>query len=134
MSGRLWIVCGSAMAALAVLAGAFGAHGLKQHVAEGRITPDQFEAYRTAAQYHMLHAIGMVLVGLVARGTAPLRMLNFAGAAFLLGMILFSGSIYADVLASTHLPWPLVPSGGLLFVAGWLLLAIAGWCGSNTAR
>ena len=133
MSGRWWIVAGSAIAALAVLAGAFGAHGLKAQVADGRITADQLDAFRTAAQYQMLHAIGLVLVGLVARGMAASKTIDAAGIAFLLGTILFSGSIYADVLLSAGLPPLLVPAGGLLFVTGWLLLAIAGWRGSSAS-
>ncbi len=128
MNARVWIIAGAVLAGTAVAAGAFGAHVLKDRVRDGLLTGDQLDAFKTAAQYQMYHAIGLVLVGLLARGAKVATLLHFAGGTFLAGMVLFSGSLYIDVLLGHPIPllMMLVPVGGLLFIVGWLLVAVSG--------
>jgi len=127
MPGRFWIIVGSLLAALSVAVGAFGAHGLKQELKAGRITPEQFSTFETAARNQMFHSIALVLVGLAVRTGGPSVCTKIAGTAFLMGIILFCGWLYANALWG-HTSWPLLaPAGGTLFIIGWIALAIAGW-------
>jgi len=113
---RIWLGVAAVNGALAVLAGAFAAHGLQGHVSlEG------LSVFETGARYHMYHALAMALAALV-----PARA---AAATFLAGIVLFSGSLY--LLALTGLPVMalITPVGGLCLVAGWGLLAWAAFKG-----
>ncbi len=117
---RLFVAVGSLSAMLAVGLGAFGAHGLK-----GRLSAQLFEVYQTAVLYHLVHAVGLVLVGLIAHllpDSAPVRWSGWLLAA---GTLLFSGSLY--LLAVSGIRWlgAVTPLGGLAFLAGWALLATA---------
>ncbi len=124
MQGRRWIVVGGLFAAAAVLAGAFGAHGLKE-----RLTADKLQVYETAVRYQMYHALALVLVGLVANVGARRPAVNLAGGSFVLGTLLFCGWLYAAALSSATPPWPLLaPMGGLAFIVGWLALALSACC------
>ena len=119
-----WMIAAGALnGALAVMAGAFGAHGLK-----AKLAPELLATWHTGAEYHMYHALALVLAGVVA-GAAPTTTLNAAGIALAAGMLLFSGSLY--LLALTGVKWlgAITPLGGLAFIAGWLLLAHAAWRG-----
>ena len=120
-SGRTWIVLGGLFGGLAVITGAFGAHGL-----EKMLTADQLETYEVAVRYQMYHALALVLVGLLA--TRPSRLLSLAGSMFVLGILLFSGLLYALVFTGLTRLGMIVPLGGLAFIAGWFLLAAAGCC------
>jgi uncharacterized membrane protein YgdD (TMEM256/DUF423 family) len=127
MSGRWWIVVGSLLAALSVLAGAFAAHGLKQRVRAGLMTQEKLEVFDTAARNQMIHAIGLVLVGLAMRAGGTSVYSQIAGVAFLVGIVLFCGWLYANALwGNVALPL-LAPLGGVAFVVGWVALAIAAW-------
>jgi uncharacterized membrane protein YgdD (TMEM256/DUF423 family) len=127
MPGRWWIIVGAVLAALAVLAGALGAHGLKQRVEDGRLTAERLEVFDTAARYQMIHAIGLILVGLAIRGDGSSLAAQIGAGAFLLGIVLFCGWLYAHALTgSLRLPL-LAPIGGLAFVVGWIAVAIAAW-------
>jgi uncharacterized membrane protein YgdD (TMEM256/DUF423 family) len=125
MDGRWWIILGAVLAALAVLAGAFGAHGLKQQVKDGRMTAEKLEVFDTAARNQMIHAIGLILVGLAIRGSVPSISTQIAGFAFLFGILLFCGWLYANALSGNVALPLLAPIGGLSFVVGWIALAIA---------
>jgi uncharacterized membrane protein YgdD (TMEM256/DUF423 family) len=107
-----WKVAGIA-GALGVLLGAFGAHGLES------VQPDLHlrEVWDTGAHYHLLHALALCAVAAHPRRPAA------AGGLFVLGMVLFSGSLYT--MALTDLRWlgAVTPLGGLAFVAGWVVLA-----------
>ncbi|MGH7897623.1 MAG: DUF423 domain-containing protein [Candidatus Binatia bacterium] len=107
-----WILVGAALGFLAVLAGAFGAHGLKASLAT-----DRLEIFEVAVRYQMYHSIALVLAGIL---NSPR-----AGWAFVLGILIFSGSLY--LLVATNARWlgAVTPIGGLLFLAGWVFLAVS---------
>lgn len=109
----MWWRAAGVAGALGVALGAFGAHGL-----EGRIDdPHLLEVWETAARYHLVHALALAAVA--AHPRAPAR----AGWAFVLGIVLFSGSLYLMTLTGARWLGAITPLGGLSFIAGWLLLA-----------
>lgn len=113
MGPRQMVGVGAVLAFLGVAAGAFGAHALRD-----QIPPDRLAIYQTGAQYQLVHALA--LLGIAA---SPLRDSRRTGWLFLIGVFVFSGSLYA--LAITGIPWlgAITPLGGLSFLAGWALLA-----------
>jgi uncharacterized membrane protein YgdD (TMEM256/DUF423 family) len=117
---KLAILLGGVSALLAVLFGAFGAHGLKS-----RLTEDMLGIYQTGVQYHFYHSLGLILIGLVAWHMPGSPRLRWAAWIMLAGILLFSGSLYA--LALTNAGWlgMITPFGGLAFIGAWLLLVIA---------
>ena len=115
---RLFVVLGAVSAALAVAMGAFGAHALSETV-----TPDRIETWRTGAHYHLVHALALVAVGLVAAHRDG-RLVYTAGWLFVAGTVLFAGSLYALVLTDTAVLGAITPLGGVAFIAGWLCLAL----------
>ena len=117
---KLAILLGSLNAMLAVILGAFGAHGLK-----GRLTEDLLAVYQTGVQYHFYHALGMILIGIIAWQIPGSVWLKWSTWLMLTGIILFSGSLY--LLALTNVRWlgMITPIGGVAFIASWLLLAVA---------
>ena len=112
---RLLVALGALSAAVSVALGAYGAHGLPG---------DAAVTWTKAVNYQALHAVGLVLVGLLA-GRWPCRALRVAGILQLAGTLLFSGSLYLLVLTGVRgLGW-LTPLGGVSFMLGWLVLAWA---------
>jgi len=108
--------------ALAVALGALGAHGLR-----GQISDTLLESYKTGVLYHIVHALALVLVGVMARQTQT--GFKAAGYLFVAGIVCFSGSIYllsTREISGLDLKFlgPITPLGGLLFMAGWLALAV----------
>jgi len=99
---------------LAVLIGAFGAHGLKQ-----RLTPELMTTYQTAVQYHFYHTFALLAVGVLLHVGIDNSAMRVSGYAFIAGIIIFSGSLY--VLAITDLRWlgAITPIGGAAFIVGW---------------
>ena len=136
MSSNQWLACGALMAALAVVFGAFAAHGMDRFVVEKYadmepkvIAGEKFAAswkylqdFKTAADYHMYHALGLLVVSLLAR-LRPSRSLQVAGWCLLAGITLFSGSLYALVFTGQFWLGAITPIGGLLFIAGWIAIA-----------
>jgi uncharacterized membrane protein YgdD (TMEM256/DUF423 family) len=120
MVQKAFLLIGAVAAALAVALGAFGAHALK-----ARLAPDLLTVYHTAVQYHFYHALGLILIGLAAGQLVGSVWLKAAGWTMLAGIVLFSGSLY--VLATTGYRWlgAITPVGGLAFIAGWILFAVA---------
>jgi uncharacterized membrane protein YgdD (TMEM256/DUF423 family) len=117
---KLFILMGSIVMALSVAIGAFGAHGL-----EPRLSERMMKNYQTGVQYHMIHGIGLIIVGLVALKLTSSSILNGAGWSFLIGIILFSGSLYAMALTGVTKLGAITPIGGLAFIVGWVLLGLA---------
>ena len=119
MSTRNIAVVACLLLMLGVGTGAFGAHGLRAHVAS-----DMLAVWQTAVLYQMVHALG--LLGLAALMQRLHQGLAKAAASFLLGGILiFSGSLYALVLSDLRMLGAITPIGGVSFMLGWLLLALA---------
>jgi len=104
---------------LAVLIGAFGAH-----VLETRISPRMLEVFNTGIQYHMFHVVALLATALVARMKGESRRVVASMWAFLVGIILFSGSLYALALTGIGILGAITPLGGLAFLAGWALLFV----------
>ncbi len=102
---------------LAVAFGAFGAHALR-----GRLAPDMQQVFDTAARYQMFHALALLLVGLLIE-RAPSRPVRAAGWFFVIGTVLFSGSLYTLALTGVGAWGAVTPFGGLCFLTGWLALA-----------
>ena len=110
---------GSVLAALGVAAAAFGAHGLR-----GRLDEAALSTFETAARYHLIHSIAIVLAGERA-ARSPSRAAEIAGNIFLTGIVLFSGSLYALALGAPHVVGLMTPFGGLALIAGWVALAVS---------
>lgn len=110
-----WAVVGGVCGFLGVGAGAFGAHALRRVA-----TPEQLAWWATAAQYHLVHALVLVLVGLLQRTGVSA---DSAGWAFLVGLVLFSGTLYAMGLGGPRWLGAVTPLGGLSLMLGWALLA-----------
>ncbi|MGQ9889826.1 MAG: DUF423 domain-containing protein [Aggregatilineales bacterium] len=122
MRHRGWIVIGGITGALAVALGAFGAHGLSAALeASGRAG-----TFDTAVQYHLVHALALVLTGLLAE-RLPGRWTQLAGGLFTAGVILFSGSLYILAVFNLGFMGAVAPFGGAALTGGWLCLALAAW-------
>ncbi len=113
----MWILIAAASGALAVAAGAFGAHGLR-----AQATVEQLQSWTTASQYHLLHSVVLLALALYAAQSG--RDVQWPAILFTVGILLFSGSIYLLVL--TPLKWlgPVTPIGGFFLIAGWVSLLL----------
>jgi uncharacterized membrane protein YgdD (TMEM256/DUF423 family) len=107
---RNWLGIAAINGGLAVVAGAFAAHGLKAHY-----SADALSVFETGARYHMYHALAMAVAALLSARRAAI--------AFLAGIVLFSGSLYLLALTGIAAMGMITPIGGLCFIAGWALLA-----------
>lgn len=114
----MWIILGALSGFIAVAAGAFGAHGLREHLSR-----DALEVWETAARYQMYHALALCAAGLLPKSRASC----IAGWAFSAGSIVFSGSLYALALSGLKGLGAITPFGGVAFLVGWLAMAIAGY-------
>lgn len=115
MHDRRWAAAGAALAFLAVAFGAFGAHGLR-----ARVTPDMLAVWTTAVDYQMYHALALLLLGGIV---LPPRLATAAGALFLAGIAVFSGSLYMLVLTDQRWLGAVTPIGGTCFLVGWVCVA-----------
>ena len=104
----------AALLATGIAAGAFGAHGL-----EGMVTPDRLDTWETAALYHLLHGVALLVVARLDASPWVARLLAA-------GTLVFSGSLYLLVLTDTGWLGAITPIGGTLMIAGWTLLALKG--------
>jgi uncharacterized membrane protein YgdD (TMEM256/DUF423 family) len=146
-SSNCWLTWGAVLAGLAVGAGAFAAHGLDQPlyvmyagqtypkkikfdgvekvVSEVPLAQKHLADFKTGAEYQMYHSLALLAVGLLVQ-VRPSRLLTIAGFCFVLGCLGFSGGLYAYALTDEKLIGQfIVPGGGLLFLAGWILFAAA---------
>ena len=118
-----FVLFGSISAFIAVAAGVFGAHTLKSS-----LTPEHLAAFETAARYQMYHALALfVAASLTQRGW---RLAPPAGWLFVVGTLLFSGSLYLIALTGISRFGMITPFGGLAFLGGWLCLIVCAWPGS----
>lgn len=116
MKGTRIIQSAAIFGALAVGIGAFGAHGLKAILEEtGRI-----ETFETAVKYHFYHSLGLFLIGILALVKPDWKGLGFAAISMIIGILIFSGSLY--FLSLTGITWlgAITPLGGVAFILGWL--------------
>jgi uncharacterized membrane protein YgdD (TMEM256/DUF423 family) len=114
-----WLLIAAINGALAVAFGAFGAHGL-----QGRIDAHAIEVFETGARYQMYHALAIGLAALAVRSGAASTPASVAAVFFLIGIILFSGSLYLLALTGVRSLGFVTPFGGLAFLVGWIAL---GW-------
>ena len=119
---KIFVVLGSLSALLGVGLGAFGAHGLKT-----KVTPEMLAVWQTGVLYHLAHALGLLLIGILCHLMPEAATARNAGWAILLGTVLFSGSLYLMVLTGIKPLGMITPFGGIAFLLGWLLLGIAAW-------
>lgn len=118
---RIFIAIAAILGGLSVAAGAFASHALREKLSERGL-----EIFETAARYQMYHAIALMLVALLlSRALVPQPTLVAAGWAFIIGIAIFSGSLYALSLTDIKVLGALTPLGGAAFIAGWGCLAIA---------
>lgn len=114
---RIWLIIAALNGALAVLAGAFAAHGLK-----ASLDPAALTVFETGARYHLMHALALGLAAFTMRETPRARLSAWL---FVVGIVLFSGSLYALALTGVRILGLVTPFGGLSFILGWLALAWA---------
>ncbi len=117
MTHSSFLPVGAILAFFAIAFGAFGAHGLKD-----TLTAEQLSVFQTAVDYHMWHAIGLTLIGLMPSPKKS-RLLLASGWFMFAGIVLFSGSLYALSLSGISLFGAITPIGGLSFLIAWALLA-----------
>lgn len=116
---KIFVILGAVLGGIGVAAGAFGAHALK-----AQLEPRMLEVFETAARYQMYHALALPGVAWIGQQTqSPAA--QFAGWAFVAGILLFSGSLYAMALTGVRGMGAITPFGGAAFLAGWAALALA---------
>ncbi len=120
MNSRLFLISGSFFMLCAVGLGAFGAHGL-----EAKVSEHLLQTWKTAAQYQVYHALGLIGLGLWTEKKPVTGWIKTAGGSLIIGVILFCGSLYALVLSGQTWLGIVTPFGGLAFLTGWLCWMIA---------
>ena len=118
---KKFLLIGITFAALSVLFGAFGAHGLKNIAIEAKL----IASFETAARYQFYHALGLIIIFLLSPHNLKLSLLNISGWLMVTGTLLFSGSLYIYVLSGIKTLAMITPIGGVLMIAAWLTLFIA---------
>lgn len=118
---RIFLAIAAIFGGLSVAAGAFAAHALQE-----RLNERSLEIFQTAARYQMYHALALILVALlISRAEFPQPTLVAAGWSFIIGILVFSGSLYVLSLTNVKVLGAITPLGGAAFIAGWGALAIA---------
>lgn len=128
MTGRAAIAAAGILGFLGVACGAFGAHALK-----ARLSPDLLANWNTAAHYQMIHSLALLGVGLLLTIDAARKLAALSAICFAVGIVIFSGSLYALALTGAKWLGAITPFGGLSLLAGWLLLA-SGRAGAESRR
>ena len=118
---RTFLMLASFFGFTGVALGAFAAHGLKN-----RLTPEYLAIFHTGVTYHLVHALALLGVALLAT-QIPGRLVTWAGASFAVGILLFSGSLYVLTLTGVSKLGIITPFGGLAFLSGWICLGLAAW-------
>jgi uncharacterized membrane protein YgdD (TMEM256/DUF423 family) len=117
---RLLLCSAAVLLLLATALGAYASHGL-----EGVLTPRALASLSTAVEYQFFHGLGLLAVAILADRYPQSRWLKLAGGLFLVGIVLFCGSLYATTLAGLAALGPVTPLGGIAFMGGWVALAVA---------
>lgn len=116
-----WIVVAGALGGLGVALGAFGAHGLKE-----RLTPDLLTVFEVGVRYHMYHAIAILAAALALKFADGSPWFARACWCWLIGVAIFSGSLYLLAVTDTRWLGAITPIGGVAFIAGWCCIIVAG--------
>jgi len=122
MTARIIMTLGAMAAFLGVALGAFGAHALR-----ARLSEQLLGTWETAVQYHLVHALGLLVVGLTLLHTGPTPLLRWSAGFMLAGMVLFSGSLYILCLSGVRWLGAITPLGGTALLIAWVLFAVAAW-------
>lgn len=117
---KLFIILGAINAFLSVALGAFGAHGLEKVV-----EPKYMEIWKTGVQYQMFHATGLLIIGVLLGKLPASALLSWSGWLMLIGIILFSGSLYVLTVTKIGMLGAITPFGGVSFLIAWALLIVA---------
>jgi uncharacterized membrane protein YgdD (TMEM256/DUF423 family) len=118
-ASRRFLIAGAVSALLAVVLGAFGAHALGD-----RLGPDLMAIYETANTYHFYHSLALLSVGFLAQRSSGTKV-SASGWCFIAGLLFFSGSLYALALSGVRILGAITPIGGVFFITGWALFALA---------
>lgn len=118
MKKNYFLIIGALMGMLAVIFGAFGAHGL-----EKMLDPNMLQRFHTGVEYQFYHAFALLATGLLREHYSH-KLLDSAGYAFMLGVLLFSGSLYLYAMSDITAIAIITPFGGTAFIFGWLFLIL----------
>ncbi|MBV9960620.1 MAG: DUF423 domain-containing protein [Parafilimonas sp.] len=122
---KTYLITAAILGALSVVLGAFGAHGLKT-----KMNADAFDIFETAVKYQFYHVFALLAVAILSQ-FIPGNLINWSGKCFIVGIIIFCGSLYLlayfKMINNQQMNWlgAITPIGGLCFIAGWILLAVA---------
>ena len=119
---KTFLILGILNMVLCIALGAFGAHGLKQF-----LSADMLSVYHTGVQYHFYHAFGIIVIGLLLLHFPKSRLMPVSGWLMMVGIVLFSFSLYALSVTGTKALGMITPFGGVSFLTAWILLAYAIW-------
>ncbi|SNX61009.1 Uncharacterized membrane protein YgdD, TMEM256/DUF423 family [Nitrosomonas ureae] len=119
---RTFLIIGILNAFLCIALGAFGAHGLKR-----MLSADMLSVYHTGVQYHFYHAFGIIVIGLLLLHFPKSRLMPISGWLMMIGIVLFSFSLYALSITDMRTLGMITPFGGISFLTAWALLAYAIW-------
>jgi uncharacterized membrane protein YgdD (TMEM256/DUF423 family) len=120
---QVFVSLAAVLGGLSVAAGAFAAHALR-----GKISERSLEIFDTAARYQMYHALALLLIALlISRTASPQPMLVASGWLFIIGIGIFSGSLYALSVTGLNKLGAITPLGGVALIIGWGILAVGGW-------
>ncbi len=117
---KVFIILGAINAFLSVALGAFGAHALK-----GKLDQYYIDIWNTGCQYQMYHALGLLIVGILAAKLPQTSLVTTSGWLMLTGIILFSGSLFVLALTKISVLGAITPFGGVAFLAAWVLIIVA---------
>lgn len=120
MQDRTFLVLGASFMAAAVALGAFGAHGL-----QNMVTAERLLVWQKASFYHFVHALGLILVGILQQQGFTTRGVSTSGWLMLAGILIFSGSLYLLTLSGITWLGAVTPIGGLAFIGAWVMLALS---------
>ncbi|WP_411349498.1 DUF423 domain-containing protein [Paenibacillus sp. WLX2291] len=116
---RTYIIIASILGMIGVIFGAFGSHILEP------IIGARIETFKTGVEYHFVHTLAVLLVALLAGQLGESRLLRWSAMLFVIGIVFFSGSLYVLCITGVKVLGAITPIGGVCFIAGWILLAIA---------
>ncbi|MBU9709502.1 DUF423 domain-containing protein [Paenibacillus sp. AK121] len=117
---KVLLLLGCIVMFLAVALGAFGAHALKK-----RLSADMMSIFQTGIQYQIAHGLGLLLLGVLAGNLAHSSLIVIAGWVMLVGILLFSGSLYVLSVSGVKKLGAITPIGGLAFLASWVMVMVA---------